>query len=255
MRNKRSIAEVCGFTLRQQGLPACALLLFFASLPACLPASAQTIVSCSSDGGRKYCTADTSRGVTLGKQRSDARCTQGSTWGYDNRGIWVDRGCRADFIVGGSNGMGGNGNGNGTPVSCSSDGGRKYCPANTTGGVQLTRQRSDAKCIQGSTWGYDDRGIWVDRGCRADFTAYARNGGISGMLPWNKGNGNGGAQGTITCSSNDGGRQYCPAQISRGRVRLAQQLSSAQCVQGQTWGYDNGGIWVDRGCRATFQIR
>ncbi|MGI8772006.1 MAG: DUF3011 domain-containing protein [Acidobacteriaceae bacterium] len=242
---------------RGLGLRAYAVLVLSLGLLAALPAAAQTIVTCSSDnGGRKYCAADTSRGVTLGKQRSGAACQQGSTWGYDNRGIWVDRGCRADFIVGGK-GNSWSGNGNGTPqtITCSSDGGRKYCPANTTGGVQLTRQRSNARCTQGSTWGYDNQGIWVDKGCRADFAAYARQGGISGVLPWNKGNGNGGAQGVITCSSNNGSRQYCPAQVSRGGVRLAQQLSGSPCVQGSTWGYDNGGIWVDKGCRASFQIR
>jgi hypothetical protein len=36
---------------------------------------------------------------------------------------------------------------------------------------------------------------------------------------------------------------------------MVQQLSGSPCQQGSTWGYDNGGIWVDRGCRATFQIR
>ena len=33
------------------------------------------------------------------RQRSDARCQQGYSWGYDGRGIWVDRGCRADFSI------------------------------------------------------------------------------------------------------------------------------------------------------------
>ncbi len=237
---------------RGRGLRMYAALLLFFGLVACLPAAAQTIVTCSSDNGsRKYCAADTSRGVTLGKQRSGAACQQGSTWGYDNRGIWVDRGCRADFIVGarGNRGSGRGGNGTPQPITCSSNGGRQYCPVNTSGGVQLTRQRSNARCTQGSTWGYDNGGIWVDRGCRADFTAYSGNG-------WRPGNpGNGGPRGVITCSSNNGGRQYCPAQISRGGVRLAQQLSGSPCVQGSTWGYDNGGIWVDRGCRASFQIR
>ncbi|HEX4581701.1 MAG TPA: DUF3011 domain-containing protein, partial [Acidobacteriaceae bacterium] len=51
------------------------------------------------DGGRKYCAADTRRGVQMVNQRSGSPCRQGSTWGYDKRGIWVDRGCRADFVV------------------------------------------------------------------------------------------------------------------------------------------------------------
>ena len=38
--------------------------------------------------------------VRLVKQRSDAPCEQGSSWGFDTRGIWVDHGCRADFLVG-----------------------------------------------------------------------------------------------------------------------------------------------------------
>ena len=59
----------------------------------------------------------------------------------------------------------------GRVITCSSDdGGRKYCPANTRGGVSMVRQRSDARCQQGYSWGYDQRGIWVDRGCRADFS-------------------------------------------------------------------------------------
>jgi hypothetical protein len=60
-----------------------------------------SIVSCSSDDMRRhYCDVDTRDGVRLVRQRSDAACRQGSTWGYDRRGIWVDRGCRADFQVG-----------------------------------------------------------------------------------------------------------------------------------------------------------
>lgn len=59
------------------------------------------VVSCSSDDMRRhYCDADTHNGVRLVRQRSDAACRQGSTWGYDRRGIWVDRGCRADFEIG-----------------------------------------------------------------------------------------------------------------------------------------------------------
>jgi Protein of unknown function (DUF3011) len=55
-------------------------------------------------------------------------------------------------------------------VSCSSDDGRRrYCEADTRGGVRLVRQRSDVACERGNSWGFDDRGIWVDRGCRADF--------------------------------------------------------------------------------------
>jgi len=59
--------------------------------------------------------------------------------------------------------------------------------------------------------------------------------------------------GVITCSSDDGRRAYCAAD-TRGRVRMARQISGSPCEEGSTWGYDERGIWVDRGCRAEFEI-
>ncbi len=46
---------------------------------------------------------------------------------------------------------------------------RKYCAANTSGGVRLSRTLGDSQCTEGSTWGYDNGGVWVDRGCRGEF--------------------------------------------------------------------------------------
>ena len=55
-------------------------------------------------------------------------------------------------------------------VVCSSDGGRVFCDADTRGGVRLTRQFQDSgACVQGESWGYNDRAIWVDRGCAGEF--------------------------------------------------------------------------------------
>ncbi len=53
---------------------------------------------------------------------------------------------------------------------------RTYCTADTRGGVRLIRQISDADCVSGRTWGTDRRGIWVTRGCRADFEVASRYG-------------------------------------------------------------------------------
>jgi hypothetical protein len=188
-------------------------------------AMAQGTIYCASDDMRRhYCAVDTRGGVNLARQRSDASCIAGRTWGYDGRGIWVDRGCRADFYLNSNNaggygpynngrggpyyggnsgpyyGNGGYGNGgysnggygnggysNGgygnyggaSRITCSSDDMRRhYCSANTSGGVQLIRQHSQAACIEGRTWGYNRSGVWVDRGCRAEFAV--NTGGSSG---------------------------------------------------------------------------
>jgi len=75
------------------GLIAAALAIFS-------PQSSAQTVSCSSDDGhRHYCPADTRGGVRLLKKRSDAACNQGYSWGFDRGGVWVDRGCRADFAI------------------------------------------------------------------------------------------------------------------------------------------------------------
>lgn len=68
---------------------------------AAAPALADT-VRCESDNGReRYCAFDTRGGVVLSTQLSSSGCYQGDTWGYDNRGVWVSGGCRADFSSGG----------------------------------------------------------------------------------------------------------------------------------------------------------
>jgi hypothetical protein len=34
----------------------------------------------------------------------------------------------------------------------------------------MTRQLSWVPCVQNATWGFDSKGIWVDHGCRAEFS-------------------------------------------------------------------------------------
>ena len=205
------------------------------------------IISCSSnDMRRNYCAADVRGGVQLVKQRSDAACVFNKTWGYMNgRGIWVDRGCRGDFQIGGS---GWGGWDKGYNIHCASDNGRRnVCPTDTRGGVRIVRQVSGSPCDFGRTWGYDSRGIWVDRGCRADFQIGGGGGGGGGWQP-----GGPGVQ-VVSCSSDDMRRRMCPVNTSGG-VRLIRQRSDADCIYGRTWGYDRNGIWVDRGCRADFEV-
>ncbi len=90
-------------------------------------------------------------------------------------------------------GDGRNGNANANTITCSSDNGQRvYCGADTSGGVRLVRQLSGSACDQ-RTWGFDSRGIWVDRGCRAEFDVSGRgsNRNDNGGRTWN-GNGNSG---------------------------------------------------------------
>ena len=57
-------------------------------------------VKCESQGHKeRYCRVNTRRGVELYRQLSEARCRYGSSWGYDRNGIWVDKGCRGEFVI------------------------------------------------------------------------------------------------------------------------------------------------------------
>jgi len=60
---------------------------------------------------------------------------------------------------------------------------------------------------------------------------------------------------SITCSSNDGRRAYCQVDTRDAEVRMVRQISGSPCRQGETWGWDGRGIWVDRGCRAEFVVQ
>jgi hypothetical protein len=126
-------------------------------------------ITCSSnDGRRNWCDIGPNRDVRLVRQISGSACIRDNTWGLDRRGLWVDRGCRAEFVIGRQAGP--------PPppppqvVTCSSnDGRRNWCDVGGRRDIRFKRQISGSACIQGNTWGIDRRGIWVDRGCRAEF--------------------------------------------------------------------------------------
>ena len=123
-------------------------------------------------------------------------------------------------------------------VVCESNDKRtNYCTADIRGGVRLVRQLSDRRCVRGSTWGTNSRGIWVTNGCRAEFE-------VAGTQRYGQ---------TVRCESNDGRTRYCNADTRQG-VRLWRQLSRDPCVEGRSWGVTRDRIWVSRGCRADFRV-
>jgi hypothetical protein len=133
-------------------------------------------------------------------------------------------------------------NTNTATVTCSSNNGsRVHCNMDTRGGVQMVRQLSGSPCREGATWGSDSQGVWVSRGCRAEFGAAGNSADRNRSR-------------SITCSSDNGQRVYCESG-TQGEVRLVRQISGSACQEGSTWGHDTRGIWVDRGCRAEFEVR
>ena len=149
--------------------------------------------SCASDGyNYRMCQVDTGRGgnVYLLRQTSNSACIEGRTWGWNRAGVWVDQGCAGVFRVsrrwnGGPSypppGHGGWQPGPGWDqsirVRCKSDGyNYRMCQVDTGRGsiVRIAKQLSGTPCREGSNWGWNRAGIWVDQGCAAEFIVERR---------------------------------------------------------------------------------
>ena len=131
------------------------------------------VVRCESQDGRtRHCDADVRGGVRLVRQLSRTECVRGRTWDYDNRGIWVGGGCRAEFATGGGGGYGDGSYGQQTVRCESTDGRERHCSVPIRSGVRLSRQLSRTPCVQGRNWRWDRNGVWVTGGCRGEFLVY-----------------------------------------------------------------------------------
>src|SRR5260370_42180931 len=94
------------------------------------------------------------------RQLSGAPCQEGSTWGYDARGIWVDRGCRAEFsLSGGVSNNGGDHNYRAITFA-STYGNPKYCNDDPPGGLLPLRTANGAPCCEGASLAGDPPRIW-----------------------------------------------------------------------------------------------
>ncbi len=204
------------------------------------PTNPDNSVLCESGNNRyRECPTNFRGGAVLSQQISQARCVEGQTWGSRNGMVWVDKGCKGRFVQDRSSGSG-------QTLRCESDNGRRReCNTGFRGNAVLSRQLSSTRCIEGQNWGQRRGAVWVDRGCRAEFT--------EGDGGWNPGPGAGDY--SVTCSSAGNRRTTCAWNPRNGAPVLIQQLSSDACSQGSSWGYQGNQIWVDRGCRARFGVR
>jgi hypothetical protein len=178
-------------------------------------AQARSMVCESVDRSQHYCPADTRGGVSLSVQYSKASCRQGSSWGYDNRGIWVSNGCRAQFDLGTYRGSHG------------SNDDSKAAAALAIGliGAAAIASRHDRD--------RDDRDH--------DYRPHDHHNGYD-------------ASDHLTCESRDNRYNFCRANLRHAEVDIDRQISRTTCRQGQNWGWNAGGIWVNDGCAAVFSI-
>lgn len=220
----------------------CGLLLLLAPTVLVAQESAPTaadrqVVRCESgEQLRTFCPMDASAGVQLVRQLSRRDCIRESSWGVEGNAVWVSQGCSAEFARPQASSRTTR-----RVVRCESKGRTEVCPVVLRGApVRLLRQQSVLPCREGRSWGFSGKEIWVSRGCQGLFEVGAEDG--SGFVDTPR---------RVTCESKGELRRECGVSVTR-RVTLVEQLSKAACREGDSWGWDRNGIWVDKGCRGEF---
>lgn len=218
------------------------------------------LVRCESVRSRRtFCSVNTQGSVRLSQQLSQRACVAGRTWGYTYRGIWVSRGCRAQFVVGRStpyhdatvdSGHSHYVDSSGRVVHCvATASGRTYCGDSHSRYVMAGTR--DPDCIQGQTWGTDERGVWVSGNCSADFNASPYDNDVNTSTEVNHTHHLDSSGQLVHCVATATGRTYCGD--SHSHLTMSGSPDPA-CVEGRTWGRDERGVWVSSGCNADFSV-
>lgn len=229
--------------MRRLGLLLAVPVLALAALPE--PASAQA----AQRSAQGDCTREVQRRgytvVSTGNFEQSRDGWQLDIRARDHRGRTVDGTCFVETRTGDVSLYGFGWGGSSAPESfeftCASKDERyRECQLPIDGRARLVKRKSDAPCIEGSTWGQKGDRVWVNRGCRATFEVV-------------RGGGGGGGGRTVECRS-DGGR-YRECEIPRGYgARLVDDFTSGRCRTPGSWGSRDGVLWVNHGCKGRFEL-
>ncbi|MBX3726881.1 MAG: DUF3011 domain-containing protein [Xanthomonadales bacterium] len=218
-------------------------------------AGASETVECRSrDYQRNECQTPF-REVRLVRQLSRAPCDEGRTWGSRRGRIWVSDGCAGEFAdgrggppappaQGGGGHTGGGWPGAEVELECRSRRNaytRCNAPSRPT---VLVRQLSRAPCTEGSSWGVDAQGLWVDAGCAGLFRQGSGHPDAPPPLS--------GPQ-YLACTSIRGRPATCRFPVPARQAVLHQQDGDAPCEEGLNWDWDERSLRVRDGCGGLFR--
>mgnify|MGYP003430070929 FL=1 len=219
--------------------------------PVTPPIGGSTIRCESTNNQHRICPTPWQGHSRLVRQLSSASapCTEGTTWQSQQNQIFVNQGCRGEFesargvtppiapLPPSPPGQ--------RPIQCQSSSTRhQQCATPWPGRSRLVRQLTGAQCIEGVSWGTQPGQVWTSRGCGGEFLP------DDGRPPHpNPGY-------SVTCASANNRLTTCSWNSRMGPPVLVEQLSSATCIEGRSWGYDQlHGLWVNNGCRARFGVQ
>jgi len=153
----------------------------------------------------------------------------------------------------------------GQVVHCvSTESGRAYCGKPH---MRYVIKTPGAVCVQGRTWGTDERGVWVSGGCTADFdtsaeivanekvtttvvtTGEVREGEHEHEHEHERDDHDAASVRVVHCIAAADGRTYCGVHHTH---YVYSGTPNPVCVEGTTWGFDDHGVWVTGGCKGDF---
>jgi len=139
--------------------------------------------------------------------------------------------------------------------------------------AELRQQLSESACVEGRNWGYDRRSgtLWVSDGCAGVFgegsgprhydddRRYDNDGRYDNDRRYDdrryddrhdRQRGYERREEVAECRSS--GYAFTRCGGNWRAARLLEQLSNSACVEGDSWGIDDDGLWVDKGCAGRF---
>jgi hypothetical protein len=227
------------------------LIALFVMTGALALAQDNNVITCSSNDGQLHsCRVNSDQPIHFIRQRSDAQCVEGQSYGINRGGVWVTNGCRADFGVGDNYRADNNG---------------YYNQQGAYNNGQYDRDNDHDRD------GYrDQNGNWHARHHRDHDNDRDHNGYYNQNGTYNGSYNNGGYVGSApqhptvylghykngksTCSSEAGsGPVYCQTDGALSNAAITK--SNGRCQRGQNWDVNPDGLWVADGCSAEFQIQ
>ncbi len=212
---------------------------------------------------RKECSVKGSvKAVFLLEQKSDTPCVEGASFGFSDDHVWVDKGCSAKFEVSysahttswGWSWLNQKGGREKRRISCKS---KSFKPntcrvAGRIHSLKLRKQKSESPCTFGVSYGYRGESVWVSDGCEGSFEVeYKPGGSVSNTTPlWGRDR-----KRKVNCKSKNNKWRTCRVGGPIESLRMHKQKSNSPCIEGQNYGFTGDTIWVDKGCRAEFEVK
>jgi len=248
---------------RHAGIRAGLCWIALAALPS-LPALGQNLktatLECKSENfQRTFCSVGAPvQKIVLVEKKSNASCVEGTSFGISGNHIWADKGCQARFEVTFRDAAADEAQTRSrrvrrvapetTSLRCSSvEFRRSTCDVDgRIQSVKLTRQRSQARCVEGTTFGFSGSQVWVDQGCDGDFQVQ--------FIPRSEARTVQTKNVTFACKSVDNQPGVCYVSGSIVDVRLQRKRSRASCDLNKSYGFRDDVLWVRDGCEGDFEV-